>query len=103
LIAGLIEARVFGRGEPRIHPSVEVVGRHPGVGERKDVHQAIVMLAFQKRGDVPRKRGLRHGICNKLWFVRDASFEFVKRERRLKRYRSFGPERAVVVKDGRDR
>ena len=41
-------ARMFGRGEPGFHGITKLVGRHPGMGERQDLHQAIKVVAFQE-------------------------------------------------------
>ena len=100
LVVGLVEARVFGGSEPRLHSGVELLGRHPDMGEGKDPHQAVVMWPFEEFGDVASKGRLHHGVGGELGLVRRASLELVKDERHLKRHGDFRPERAIVVEDG---
>jgi len=73
LVVGLAETRVFGRGEPRLDLSVEVIGRHPSMGERNDLQQAIVMFTFEEFGKVARKGRLHHGVRRELRIARGAA------------------------------
>ena len=49
-VIGPAIARMFGRCEPCLHGVTKFVGRHPSMGERQDLHQAIEMVAFQEFG-----------------------------------------------------
>jgi hypothetical protein len=88
------------RREPRLHGVAELVGRHPGMGERQDPQHAVEVLAGQELPEVAVEGGSHHRIRSERGLGGDAPRELVEGERRLERHRVLGPEGAVVVEDG---
>ena len=91
---------MFGRGEPGLHGVTKRVARHPGMGERQDLHQAIEVVAFQEFGKIAGQGGLHHWIGGKRGLNKDAALQFVDGKGCLKRHRILRPETAVVIKHG---
>ena len=91
---------MFCRGEPALHGVTKLVARHPGMGERQDLHQAIEVVAFQELGKIAGQGGLHHWIGSKRGLSKDALVQFVDGKGCLKRHRILQPETAVVIKHG---
>ena len=79
----------------------ELVGRHASVGEREDLHQAIVMLPFQEFREVARQGSLHHRVGGERGLRAGRGASVRRDEGELTNQRILRPERAVVVEDGK--
>ena len=69
------------------------------MGEREDLHQAIVMLSFQELREVARQGSLYHRVRLERGLRGDAALQLVEDEGELTNQGILRPERAVVVED----
>ena len=84
-----------------VHPGadggVEFIAGHPGMGQRHDVQQAVMMLSGEQRRHVAGEQRLDHRVGGERRLGGRTTPDFVKGIGRLERHRVFGPERSVVV------
>jgi hypothetical protein len=96
LVIGPAKAGMSCRLHPLVHLCGELLGRHAGVGQAKDVEQSLLVIGEQFWG-VPVQRGLDEKIILPLWLGWELLPQAVKSERQLKRDRVLRPQGAVIV------
>jgi hypothetical protein len=74
---------MLARWEPRPDADAKLVGRHPGMGERQNLHQAVLVLRFQKFRKVARQGGLHHRVCGEFCLSKTATLQFIEQEGKL--------------------